>query len=580
MTTAAALLPGRMPILASVPPDPWLDPVRAASTANVDISQLNNGDVMDGVTLATDDRVLLKNQSSGPENGIYVVGANAGDTVRASDFDEDAEVVASVMVPVEEGTTNQETGWMLSTNNPISVGLTSLSFIRVFASGVLGGTGTTNTLSKWTGATTVGDSRITDDGTDITLGGVLKHQVNAMPSGFDDGVGAGGSSNFRTQSGASGTGGAGADAIWRMGGGDGAGRSGRYEVRRGGAPNSALITDADSLIVSESAASMTVNMVIASDNATHASVLRGTRSRGLITAPTALQSGDEILRITSRGYDGSAIQGTALIEFAVDGSVSAGTVPQSISFQTGPSNTASRAERLKIDSIGRFTFIQGSTAGPASTPTFMTYTTAVHTSLPPTVECTDFVFNMQRNVQFQTGGITTQRAMRILAPTYSFVAASTISAAATVHISGAPVAGTNATITDSYAFWCGGASRFDGTMDLIDNVLKRPTIQDYAMTTKTVAVSGASETLDYTEASVFDVTMDQDCTFTFNNPPTTGKYGKFILILRGAWTPTWPASVDWNNSTEPTYSTPAVYSFVTVDGGTTWLGMMGGAAFG
>jgi len=54
-------------------------------------------------------------------------------------------------------------------------------------------------------------------------------------------------------------------------------------------------------------------------------------------------------------------------------------------------------------------------------------------------------------VQFATGAITTQRAMRVQAPTYGFVGASVITTAATLAISGAPVAGTNATITNPYA---------------------------------------------------------------------------------------------------------------------------------
>ena len=55
----------------------WHKPVRVATTANITISTaLNNGDTIDGVTLATDDRVLVKNQSTGSQNGIYIVGAS------------------------------------------------------------------------------------------------------------------------------------------------------------------------------------------------------------------------------------------------------------------------------------------------------------------------------------------------------------------------------------------------------------------------------------------------------------------------------------------------------------------------
>jgi hypothetical protein len=95
----------------------------------------------------------------------------------------------------------------------------------------------------------------------------------------------------------------------------------------------------------------------------------------------------------------------------------------------------------------------------------------------------------------------------------------------------------------------------------------------------TVATSGATETLDTSLYGVHDVTMDQACTFTFSNPAPTGDASSFVLILRGAFSPTFPASVDWSGGTAPTYATPAVFVFTTVDAGTTWLGTMTGSAF-
>lgn len=95
----------------------------------------------------------------------------------------------------------------------------------------------------------------------------------------------------------------------------------------------------------------------------------------------------------------------------------------------------------------------------------------------------------------------------------------------------------------------------------------------------TVASSGATETLDVSLNSVHDVTMSENCEFTFSNPAASGEATMFSLILRGAFTPTWPAAVVWPDATEPTYSTPTIYTFITVDGGTTWLGASAGKAF-
>lgn len=87
--------------------------VRAATTGNITISTaLNNGDSLDGVTLATGDLVLVKNQGSPEFNGVYVVGAVPA---RAAEYDTYDEHAGS-LIAVQEGTTNADTLW-LSTSN-------------------------------------------------------------------------------------------------------------------------------------------------------------------------------------------------------------------------------------------------------------------------------------------------------------------------------------------------------------------------------------------------------------------------------------------------------------------------------
>ncbi len=95
----------------------------------------------------------------------------------------------------------------------------------------------------------------------------------------------------------------------------------------------------------------------------------------------------------------------------------------------------------------------------------------------------------------------------------------------------------------------------------------------------TISATGSTETLDTSVFGFFDETMDQACTFTFSNPAPSGKGTTFTMILRGAFTPTFPGSVDWGNAIAPTYTTPALYVFTTVDAGTTWLGAQVGRAF-
>jgi hypothetical protein len=125
--------------------------VRAATTATVDLSsELENGDVIDGVTLATGDRVLVKNNTTGSQNGIYVVQAT-GAAVRATDFDSADEVSPGAFVFIEEGTTNADSGWVLTTDGTITLGTTSLAFAQFSGAGqVVAGDGLTksaNTLN-------------------------------------------------------------------------------------------------------------------------------------------------------------------------------------------------------------------------------------------------------------------------------------------------------------------------------------------------------------------------------------------------------------------------------------------------
>lgn len=99
---------------------------RVASTANVNIA--SPGATMDGVTLALNDRVLLKNQSTASQNGIYVWNGAAVAMTRAADMDTWAEVVSKV-VQIEEGTVNADLPYMATVNTGGTLGSTSITFV-------------------------------------------------------------------------------------------------------------------------------------------------------------------------------------------------------------------------------------------------------------------------------------------------------------------------------------------------------------------------------------------------------------------------------------------------------------------
>lgn len=89
----------------------------------------------------------------------------------------------------------------------------------------------------------------------------------------------------------------------------------------------------------------------------------------------------------------------------------------------------------------------------SGSPNALRVTGGAHTTLTASTEASDVLLNLARTVQFATGAITAQRAVRVTAPTYGFVGASTISDAATVAISGPPITGSAATFTRSVALW-------------------------------------------------------------------------------------------------------------------------------
>lgn len=110
----------------------WKASVRAASTANVTVA--SPGASIDGVTLVAGDRVLLKNQTTASENGIYTWSASGSALIRATDASA-GTLTAGAAVLTTEGTTNADTAWVLSTDDPITVGTTSLAFSQ-FGGGI------------------------------------------------------------------------------------------------------------------------------------------------------------------------------------------------------------------------------------------------------------------------------------------------------------------------------------------------------------------------------------------------------------------------------------------------------------
>lgn len=173
----------------------WKKSVRMTTTADITLSGLQT---IDGVVGAADDRVLVKDQTTGSENGLYDM--KSGAWVRSSDADTDAEVSAGLAAFVEEGTVNADTGWVLTTNDPIVVGTTALTFTQFTGIGELvAGTGLTKTGAV-VNAVANADGSIVANADDIQVGVLAtdaQHGARGGGTQHADAV-AGGADGFMT----------------------------------------------------------------------------------------------------------------------------------------------------------------------------------------------------------------------------------------------------------------------------------------------------------------------------------------------------------------------------------------------
>ncbi|MEK7330085.1 MAG: hypothetical protein AAB113_04715, partial [Candidatus Eisenbacteria bacterium] len=141
----------------------WKASVKAATTANgILASAFANLQVIDGVTLATGNRILIKDQTTPSENGIYLVNAS-GSPTRAADANSEAELIASAVF-IEQGTSYADTAFVCSTNTIPTINTDPITFVQftgaqayVWGSG-LSNSGNTVNVGAGTGITVNADT--------------------------------------------------------------------------------------------------------------------------------------------------------------------------------------------------------------------------------------------------------------------------------------------------------------------------------------------------------------------------------------------------------------------------------------
>lgn len=146
--------------------------VRVATTGNI---VLSGAQTIDGIALAAGNRVLVKNQTAGKENGIYTVASGAW--TRAVDANSTAKLAAGISVYVEEGAANGKTQWQMTNTGAVALDTTVITFEKTG--------GAASATDAVIGSRTVSDTTAPtgDSGTVTTLFGWLANMVKAITGG-------------------------------------------------------------------------------------------------------------------------------------------------------------------------------------------------------------------------------------------------------------------------------------------------------------------------------------------------------------------------------------------------------------
>jgi hypothetical protein len=165
------------------------DSARVATTgSNIDLSSAPAA--IDGVTLSSGDRVLVKDQSTASANGIYTYAGSGNSMTRATDFDADAEVTSGAFVFIEEGTVNGDNGFVLTTDGSITVGTTNLAFAQFSGAGSITA-GDALSKSGNTLDVNVDDQTIEVSGDNLRLKGITQTATGDLIFGNTNGANTG-----------------------------------------------------------------------------------------------------------------------------------------------------------------------------------------------------------------------------------------------------------------------------------------------------------------------------------------------------------------------------------------------------
>jgi hypothetical protein len=143
----------------------------AGTTGNIDLTaDLQNGDTLDGVTLVTGDRVLVKDQTDATANGLYIVVAS-GTASRDPEHDTIAEL-SGQMIVVNQGTSNDNKIFLCTTDSSATIGVSNITYSQITPANV----GTVTSV----GVADAGSSEFTVTNSPVTSSGTINLAVNSI----------------------------------------------------------------------------------------------------------------------------------------------------------------------------------------------------------------------------------------------------------------------------------------------------------------------------------------------------------------------------------------------------------------
>lgn len=358
------------------------DPVRVATVANGTLATAyENSDTVDGIVLATTNRILIKNQTTQTENGIYTVEASGAPT-RSTDADADAELLHAAAL-VLEGTVNANTTWV-NNNTSMTIGVTNVTFAQTAAQNVytdgagldLAGNqfsvaagGVTNTMlagsiaaSKLVGTDIATVGTITAGAWNVT-GGAVTAGTSAFTTSTTSPLMLGGTAandDITIKGTTSATKTTSFVLAQPDGGKVGIGTTGpnaTLTVIGGSNPSSLPATNAMAYFSSTEAGADTeiaIDSYGAAAGTPAKSTLMFRAARGSVTTPTATQANDVLGLLDARGYGTTAFATTpkASMRMVAEETWTDAAQGTFLSFFTTTPTTTTTAERMRINGSG------------------------------------------------------------------------------------------------------------------------------------------------------------------------------------------------------------------------------------